>query len=189
MKIVKSSTLIFLLLAIATIPSSCLLTDEEEIVKCGPKQKLFIAIVNVDKPVTIANYVTQDGTYSYYEFLFPSELINLELCVEEHCKLICEVDFKENPSQNLKGMKVDGMIEIGFTGHRMVFTKNSTNLEFTSDNDFGLKQSFGDRSYGWITGQVKISFETFGTYQQEVDILNQLLKHINVNFDYYQTKL
>lgn len=183
MKTKKLLALILLFLALTPLPQSCL---EEEESLCGPKSYMRYNLIKDNMPVTMANFLYQEGMYSYYEFQFPSSLTDLELCVEEHCNLSCTVKFDDNFSQSLKSMKVDGMISVGFFGSPMAFTINGA--EYTSKNNIGLQQSFKDMDYGWIYGKVKISFETYGTPAEEIDILNQLLLYLVVDFDYYERK-
>ena len=115
MKTKKIVALILTLAAPAFLTTSCFLFDEEELPDCGADQTVETSIINASKRVSIDNYVTQDGTYSYYEFEFPPEITDLELCVEEHCVLKCSVSFKESVTGMLNELKLEGMIEVGFT--------------------------------------------------------------------------
>jgi hypothetical protein len=82
----------------------------------------------------------------------------------------------------LSEVKVEGMIEVGFTGRPMTFIGYS--FYYSSEEDIGLKQTFDNQDYGWIYGRVKISFATYGTPEEEVAVLKQLLEYINLTFYY-----
>lgn len=189
MKTLKFTRILILFSLITFIIPSCWLLGEEEPEedeKCGPKQEVLGVCVDIEHPVTIANYITQDGTWSYYEFPFPSVITDPELCVEEHCQLEAVLFMHLFYDDKIRDLKVEGMIEIGFTGHPMTFVQSGT--AFQSDNDFGLKQAFSNEDFGWIYGSVKLSFKTFGTYEEEILELNKKIGALTIALTYYQSK-
>ena len=185
----KLHTALYILwLVTATLLASCWAFEEKDISHCGPRDRVTFYMLDKYKRVSLANFVIQDGTNSFFQFEFPSDLSDLRLCVLETCRLKCTVVFADDADNPFEDFKLDGVIDIGYDGQIMNFNEDDAGNGFVSENVINLQQSFANMDHGWISGRVKISFKTTGTYQVEIDTLNQLLDCIKVDFTYSENR-